>query len=514
LKEYSSYADTIDSLSERVFQQFLFYVAHRLPVGKEAEPEEVQKAVAVAEKEFEEVEKTWLGMSAAVDGKQDSNYARMIFRSIVLALDAHSDVLSESGAKVTRERLSKEAFGSGIICSTGVTGCRVTKVVKGSPADRLGEVFLNDEVTQINGRNVSEMSNEEIEDKLEDDANEVLTLTLVRTDPDGKISTLHISVPKRHYVLEEGRLLSELRSTPYGNILILNLYCFYHGKNCVSSQEDIKRVIAAAKTRGRLAGIILDFRDNGGGYITEAVRVVGLFIKTGVVMKSVYSDGTSLVFRDLDPNQSFSGPIIVLTSCFTASAAEIVVQALKDYGKAIVVGDSSTYGKGSIQMQTVTDVTEKGAWVHVPMRMTIGNFYTVSGFCPQGVGVKADIVLPSCSVRRAVEEPISGSRESVKEMFQDSLGDVTMQARGWYHEHYVPFIEQKTERFRKYIPQLRLKSSIRVENDAAFSSLVNTTVLDSMSEKQEQEVRAQQLNETVLIMTDLLEEISKEKQKP
>ncbi len=507
-KEYSSFADTLDALGERIFRQFLAFVAHRLPEGKENDPEEVRKAVAVAEKEFEEAEKSWLTMSALGEEGQSSSFARVILRSIVLSLDAHSDILSESGAKATRERLSKEAFGSGIICSVSEKGCRVTKVVKGSPADRLGEVLLNDEISQIDGRNISEMTDEEISTKFEDETNEVLSLTVVRSSPGEKNSILHVSIPKRHYVLEEGRLFSEIRSTPYGNILILNLYCFYHGKEGVSSQEDVKRAIRAAKARGALGGIILDLRDNGGGYITEAVRVVGLFIKTGVVMESVYSDGTCLVFRDLDPNQEFSGPIIVLTSVVTASAAEIVAQALKDYGKAIVVGDPLTYGKGSIQMQTVTDVTEKGVWVSVPMRMTIGNFYTVSGFCPQGIGVKADIVLPSCSVRRAIEEPIVGSKSTVGPMFQDTLGDIKMQTKGWYQEHYVPFIEQPTASFRNYIPQLRRKSFMRVDKDPLFSLLMGNAVRDMMSEKIQQQVRWRQLDEAVFIMKDLLEETS------
>src|SRR5207244_3248718 len=95
-------------------------------------------------------------------------------------------------------------------------------------------------------------------------------------------------------------------------------------------------------------------RDNRGGFLMQAVKVAGLFIKSGVIVVSKTGDGKEHLYRDTDSADLFDGPLIVLTSKETASAAEIVAQALKDYGVAIIVGDEKTYGKGSIQMQTAT----------------------------------------------------------------------------------------------------------------------------------------------------------------
>jgi carboxyl-terminal processing protease len=146
-----------------------------------------------------------------------------------------------------------------------------------------------------------------------------------------------------------------------------------------------------------VSGVILDLRRNGGGSLDEAIKLTGLFIKEGPVVQVVNSDGRKEVQEDNDASVAYDGPLIVLTSKFSASASEIVAGALQDYGRALVVGDASTHGKGTVQsvnplgmMMRMPPTNDPGA-----LKLTIKKFYRASGGSTQEKGVEPDIVLPS-----------------------------------------------------------------------------------------------------------------------
>ncbi len=177
--------------------------------------------------------------------------------------------------------------------------------------------------------------------------------------------------------------------------------------------------------KGKLLGLVLDLRNNPGGYLTQAVKVAGLFISDGVVVVSKYSNGEIQYYRDLDGNPQYTGPLVVLTSRLTASAAEIVAQALQDYGVALVVGDDRTYGKGTIQAQTVTDTGASSYF-----KVTVGEYFTPSGKSPQLTGVKSDVLLPGPYSKTKVGEkyldhPIAA--DHIAPSFNDDLKDIDAQ---------------------------------------------------------------------------------------
>src|SRR4029077_5547513 len=146
--------------------------------------------------------------------------------------------------------------------------------------------------------------------------------------------------------------------------------------------------------------VILDLRHNGGGSLEEAFRLTGLFIKEGPVVQVKEYDGTVQAESDTDPSVFYDGPLIVLTSRLSASASEILAGALQDYGRALIVGDSSTHGKGTVQsvqglkpfirMAGSGLTNDPGA-----VKLTIKKFYRASGASTQLKGVTPDIILPS-----------------------------------------------------------------------------------------------------------------------
>ncbi|HLP76295.1 MAG TPA: carboxy terminal-processing peptidase [Candidatus Paceibacterota bacterium] len=160
---------------------------------------------------------------------------------------------------------------------------------------------------------------------------------------------------------------------------------------------DVAKLLTKFKQEG-VKGVILDLRYNGGGSLEEAIKLTGLFIKDGPVVQVKSMDGSIEVDKDTDPTITYDGPLVVLTSRFSASASEIVAGALQDYGRAVIVGDSSTHGKGTVQtVQNLRPLMRLGETDPEPgaLKFTIRKFYRASGLSTQLKGVLPDIVLPS-----------------------------------------------------------------------------------------------------------------------
>jgi carboxyl-terminal processing protease len=157
-------------------------------------------------------------------------------------------------------------------------------------------------------------------------------------------------------------------------------------------QQLLKKLVAE-----NVRGIVLDLRRNGGGSLEEAIKLTGLFIGEGPIVQVKDADGDIVVEFDRDPSISYDGPLIVLTSRFSASASEILAAALQDYGRALIVGDKSTHGKGTVQT-----IYELNRFARFPrsynpgaLKVTIRKFYRANGESTQLRGVTPDIVLPS-----------------------------------------------------------------------------------------------------------------------
>ncbi|HEY2082163.1 MAG TPA: carboxy terminal-processing peptidase [Verrucomicrobiae bacterium] len=164
-----------------------------------------------------------------------------------------------------------------------------------------------------------------------------------------------------------------------------------------STTADVERLLKKFNEE-KVAGVILDLRRNGGGLLEEAIRLAGLFIKEGPVVQIKRANGDIEVKDDTDPSIAYDGPLILLTSRFSASASEIVAGALQDYGRALIVGDVSTFGKGTAQqVLPLSKITALSDLTHDPgtLKLTNSKFYRASGASTELRGVAADIVLPS-----------------------------------------------------------------------------------------------------------------------
>ena len=166
-------------------------------------------------------------------------------------------------------------------------------------------------------------------------------------------------------------------------------------KDYASTTRDVRRILEDFKSE-KVDGVLVDLRRNGGGFLLEAISLTGLFIDRGPVVQVKDFEGKVTPYYDRDSGVTYSGPLVVLTSRLSASAAEIFAAAIQDYNRGIVVGDSTTHGKGTVQ--NLLDLAEA---MRLPpstlgaLKLTLQKFYRINGDSTQTRGVRSDIVLPS-----------------------------------------------------------------------------------------------------------------------
>ncbi|HEY5911598.1 MAG TPA: carboxy terminal-processing peptidase, partial [Verrucomicrobiae bacterium] len=235
-----------------------------------------------------------------------------------------------------------------------------------------------------------------------------------------------------------------------------------------STTDDVAQLLTKLKQEN-VNGVILDLRRNGGGSLEEAIRLTGLFIKEGPVVQVQDFSGRTEVDRDDDSRVLYEGPLIVLTSRFSASASEILAAALQDYGRALIVGDSSTHGKGTVQqvlplkealLQTLAmrrpdnlETLSKWALTNDPgaLKLTIKKFYRASGDSTQLKGVVPDVVLPS----------VFGEAKEIGEAaLENPLPPGDPIARAKY---------DRLNLVEPYLPELRRLSAQRLAADKEYS---------------------------------------------
>jgi len=216
-------------------------------------------------------------------------------------------------------------------------------------------------------------------------------------------------------------------------------------------------------------GLIIDVRNNGGGSLIDAVKIAGLFIDKGPIVQVKTREGSPYIFEDKDERINFSKPLIILTNIFSASASEILAAAMQDYGRAVIVGDVSTYGKGTVQSFTELDkLTNDNRYKPLgSIKITIQKFYRINGGATQLKGVIPDIILPN------IYNYISDIGE--KEL-----------------EYVMPWSEIDKLPYNKWtssykISSLRMNSDKRVSRDSVFLA-INDAALRLKQQKDQTKV--------------------------
>jgi carboxyl-terminal processing protease len=486
IRVHDSFAKSVDELKERWRQNLYGFLAYEKKLYPAVSTlHQFEPFIQNYENRLKILENQYIYQNeegnALSPSEQENLFSIHVLKALASSLDAHTSFYQNNEAYDMRVRLQKEFQGIGLILKDMSQGVIVTRMVPDGPAARSGLIKPGDILVEIDHNPIKSESFKKVMEKLHGEKNSIVELSFKRKE-EGKADQIYlVKLTREAIILNNDRV--DVSSEVFGNGIIgkINLHGFYQGTD-VSSEKDVKDAIEQLEKKGHLKGLILDLRNNSGGFLSQAVKVAGLFITNGVVVISKYANGTEKIYRDMDSKVSYDGPLIVLTSKATASAAEIVAQALQDYGVALVVGDEHTYGKGTIQTQTVTDNQSSSYF-----KVTVGKYYTVSGHTPQKEGVKADIVAPSHWSRETIGEKLLDSTieaDHIPSVYEDQLSDVSPDTRSWYLKYYMPTLQNRTTIWRDFLPVLRKNSQYRIQHNQNYQIYIKGKPLEESEENE------------------------------
>ncbi|NGX50946.1 MAG: Tail-specific protease [Chlamydiae bacterium] len=456
---YPDYPSTIQEVKNRIYNHLLYQLKMHIRMRQErvVTAELIQKILKHKEKKRVAYEAAYLEGS-------EHMLTLHILKAMAKSLDAHTGYYSPREAYSIRTTLKKQFSGVGVVLREDFDGVYVSDLIDGGPAKRSGQIKVGDILVAIDHNGVEEITFEELLDVMKGKDGARVTLGVKRAPSTSDV--IHVDLIREKITMHAERL--SFTAEPYGDGIIgkINVPAFYDNGGKVSLDNDLKEALKTLKSEGELKGLVLDFRENSGGFLTQAVKVSSLFIDGGLIVVSKYADGEVRYARDVDGRQFYNGPLVILISKASASAAEIVAQALQDLGVALIVGDKRSYGKGSMQYQTLTNERAKAFF-----KVTVGRYYTASGRSPQIEGVQSDILVPTVFFpynigEKYLEFPLTNDHLS-GELFHS----LTKIRHGSYRDHSrsaVPYLRPRDSQWRKMLPTLTANSQERIDHDPNF----------------------------------------------
>ncbi|MFT6320298.1 MAG: carboxyl-terminal processing protease [Granulosicoccus sp.] len=386
-------------------RETLTRVVDDLDLQKEGKDEDVKgKSFAELEQKAREdvldvFDKWYTRMRKSKRADRLSNY----LNAIANVYDPHTGYFKPRDKENFDIRMSKTLEGIGAQLRAEEEYTRVVSVIVGGPAWKGKQLEADDMIMAVaqgddEPVDVSGMVIDDVVDMIRGKKGTEVRLTVKKKDGDKEV----IAIERDVVIMEEGYAKSTLLSSPknasekMGYINLPSFYADFGRNGGHSCAEDVAKELKKLK-KHNVDGIILDLRNNGGGSLEEVVDMAGLFIEKGPIVQVKSRIGRSGVHEDEDGKVLYDGPLIVMVNEYSASASEILAAALQDYGRAVIVGSTSTFGKGTVQRFLDLDRAVMGYADVKPLgsiKLTIQKYYRVNGGSVQLNGVKSDIVFP------------------------------------------------------------------------------------------------------------------------
>jgi carboxyl-terminal processing protease len=383
------------------------------------------------------------------------------------AYDPHSDYMGHMEAENFAIQMKLSLFGIGAVLTKDKTYCKILELKEG-PAKRSGQISEDDRIVAVAQSNaepvdVVGMPLDKIVEMIRGPKGTQVTLTIIPVDAATDSVRKEVTLTRDEIKLEEQAAKAKLyeitpSNAPPLKLGVVDLSSFYADSDHpeVNTTSDVTRLVKRLMQE-KVDGIILDLRHNGGGYLEEAIKLTGLFNPRGPVVQTRDPNGEIVADPSPEAGPLYDGPLVVLIDVFSASASEILAGALQDYGRAVIVGDHSTFGKGTVQtMQRLAPYLDLKhldySYDPGELKVTIKKFYRAGGVSTQLQGVLSDIELPSIDNYADV-----GERSLPNPMPCDSVTSA---------DHLE---ELELNRVKPYLPELQARSQQRLKTDKDFS---------------------------------------------
>ncbi len=383
------------------------------PVARAADPDDVKREAA-AEKAIGEIPTTFEGRRDKVQKELASRYATQFTRlasvdklapaqtfinAVNGAFDPHTTYLPPAQEAELGIALTGRLEGIGATLREQEHYILVNELVPGGAAWQQGRLEAGDLILSVaqEGKervDVMDMPIDKVVAMIRGPKGTVVILGVKK--PDGSLTTISITrdVVRIEATYARGAILKTKASGDVGYVHLPGFYGESRKPGERNATDDMRAILDQLTKKG-ITSLIFDLRGNGGGLLTHARDIAGLFVKEGPVVQTKDARGKVEVLRDKDPAVAFTGNVVVLVDRFCASAAEIVAGALQDYERAVVVGTSATHGKGTVQAVIELDRQRKTKGDPLGLyKVTIQEYFRVSGGSTQLKGVVPDILLP------------------------------------------------------------------------------------------------------------------------
>ena len=449
-------------------------------------------------------------IACSTPGEQKKQIYTIFLKSVARSLDAHTAFFTPDEARQFIAQVQQKLSGIGIQLRDDIKGLRIIRIIEGGPASFLPELKEGDFIVAVNNETIYEMEMAEAVELIRGPTGTSVSLTILR-EPYSRESdreVFDVKLCREDIVIADNRYSSKVDHVGNGVIATLALHSFYQDDK-TSSTKDIKNTLEALKREHNLLGVILDLRNNAGGILQEAIGVSSLFMKRGIVVSIQDNKKRLQHLRNLNNAQIWDGPLLILVSRASASAAEIVTSSLSDYGRAIIVGDQSTFGKGSYQTFTLESHATLSINQTGEYKVTRGIYYPVGGKSPQYKGVKADIPLPSLYDSLEIGErynEYSLQPQEIAAHFIDELDDIHPLYRSKIRKLLDEGVQEKTALYTQFIPQLQENARQRVTRNPYFQKIIKYCQNKQDPYKQDIDIGQNDLHqeEAVRLLIDLL----------
>ncbi len=401
------YAVTQAERKDRWRRLIKFYALERF-VGLQEDKSKSGKSEAELEKEARE--KTGVTINRMFERYKakftEEDKFNLFVDNITTTMDPHTEFFPPADKSYFDEELSGTFYGIGAQLQYSDGLIKIVNLNAGSPAAKSGELDPGDIIIKVaqgvDGEPV-DMIGYDVQDAVKlIRGKEGTVVRITVRKPDGvekEVSLVRAKIENDIDTYARSAIITDsVKGTKIGVIYLPEFYTPFQDPNGRRSYTDVAREVQRLKDE-KVDGIIMDLRRNGGGSLYDVVQMVGLFIPKGPIVQVKDRISSPQVLTDDDPSVLYTGPLAVMVSEFSASASEIFAAAIQDYKRGVVIGSTSTYGKGTVQQNIGLDrkygFKRDGDGDLGAVKLTLRKFYRVSGGSTQLKGVESDIVLPS-----------------------------------------------------------------------------------------------------------------------